>query len=384
MRKEKVAVMFGGRSAEHEISVITALQAIKAFDSQKYEVLPVYLSLNGKWYTGDPLFQKSFYRRLPDALADVEEIALLPDPSYGGFVKVCGKGRVPVDVCFLAFHGQLGEDGSVQGLLELADIPYTGSSPAASAVAMNKFLSKSVVTSHGIATLPSVLAAKKEAVRNLKGLSEKILSKLSFPLFIKPNHLGSSIGISHAKTIQELNAALAKVFQFDDEALVEPCLERFFEVNVSVLEGAPPVASLVEIPIAKSGALSYEDKYLRGGGKVSGGQSLGMAGLSRVIDPSDLDPLIREKVIRDAFSSFDVLGCAGVCRFDFMYDLEKEKLYFNEVNPIPGSFAFYLWDKARPRILYTELIDRLLSLAKERKARQRSLNTEFGFHALKH
>lgn len=381
MKKEKVAVMFGGRSIEHEISVITALQAIQAFDSQKYEIFPVYLALNGKWYTGASLFKKTFYSQIPEAYSILEEIALFPDP-HEGFIKLASREKIPVDLCFLAFHGQFGEDGCVQGLLELSDIPYTGSTFTASAVAMNKFLSKSIISSQGVETLPSVLANKREAITHLSRLREKILSKISFPLFVKPNHLGSSIGISRANTKAELNQALAKVFLYDDQALIEPCLDKFFEVNVSVLDGDPPIASLVEMPIASSGALSYEDKYLRGKTKSSG-QTSGMAGLSRIIDPKDLDPLIKNKVISDALLSFEALGCSGVCRFDFMYETGKRVLYFNEVNPIPGSFAFYLWDKREPRILYTELIERLLESAKKRKEIQRSLTSNFGFHALK-
>jgi D-alanine-D-alanine ligase len=290
--------------------------------------------------------------------------------------------KLPIDICFLAFHGQYGEDGCVQGLLELADIPYTGSSISSSAVAMNKFQSKSIVLAHGIPALPSVLATKKDSIRHLPQVQNKILNALQFPLFVKPNHLGSSVGISKANDISQLNAALAKVFQYDDQALVEPCLEKLLEINVAVLDGNPPIASVVEIPIATAGALSYEDKYLRGGSKSTGGQSSGMAGLSRIIDPVDLKTTIKEEVIALALHSFELLDCSGVCRFDFMYDLQKEKLYFNEVNPIPGSFSFYLWDKAKPRILYTELIDRLLTSAKERKSMQRSLNREFGFYAL--
>jgi D-alanine-D-alanine ligase len=381
VRKEKIAVMFGGRSSEHEISVISALQSIRAIDSLKYEVFPIYLALNGKWYTGAPLFQKEFYKKIPESYSTVQEITLMPN-SVGSFTILPSQKKLPIDICFLAFHGQYGEDGCVQGLLELADIPYTGSSISSSAVAMNKFQSKSIVLAHGIPTLPSVLATKKDSIRHLPQVQNKILNALQFPLFVKPNHLGSSVGISKANDISQLNAALAKVFQYDDQALVEPCLEKLLEINVAVLDGNPPIASVVEIPIATAGALSYEDKYLRGGSKSTGGQSSGMAGLSRIIDPVDLKTTIKEEVIALALHSFELLDCSGVCRFDFMYDLQKEKLYFNEVNPIPGSFSFYLWDKAKPRILYTELIDRLLTSAKERKSMQRSLNREFGFYAL--
>lgn len=382
MKKEKVAVMYGGISAEHEISVITALQSMQAIDSQKYEVIPVYLALNGKWYTGDELFSKDFYRRASQPFTSLQEITLLPDPSREGFTAIQSQKTIPVDVCLLAFHGQYGEDGCVQGLLELADLPYTGCGVLSSSVAMNKFHSKSIVMAHGIPTLPSVLVCKSEVIENLSKTKEKILKTLPYPLFVKPNHLGSSIGIAKATNGEELYTALATVFQYDDQALVEPCIESLLEINVAIMDGSPPTVSSVEIPIAIEGALSYEDKYLRGGGKATGGQTSGMAGLSRIIDPTDLDPSIKKSVINDALRSFQLLDCSGVCRFDFMFDTKQFKTYFNEVNPIPGSFSYYLWDKGDKKVLFTELIERLLQNAKKKKAMQRSLNRNFGFHAL--
>lgn len=383
MDKQRIAVMFGGRSAEHEISVITALQAILAIDSSKYEVYPVYVALNGKWYTGEPLLNKEFYRNIPDSFKKIQEISLFPDFSGKGFIYIASQKLLSIDLCFLAFHGQFGEDGCIQGLLELADLPYTGCNVGSSSVAMNKFHAKSILKAHRVSTLPGVLISKKEAILDFKKIEQKILNTLEFPLFIKPNHLGSSIGISKANTRVELHSALAKVFLYDDQALVEPCIENITEINVAVLDGTPPVASVVEIPIASAGALSYEDKYLRGGTKSSSAQCSGMAGLCRLINPADLPKKLKDQVINDALESFQFLDCSGVCRFDFMYDCDKNQLYFNEVNPIPGSFAFYLWEKSHPKILFPELIERLIHSAVTRKSTQRSLKREFGFHALK-
>ncbi|NGX42541.1 MAG: D-alanine--D-alanine ligase A [Chlamydiae bacterium] len=382
MNKEKVAVMFGGRSAEHEISVITALQAIQAIDPLRYEAIPVYLSLNGKWYTGDALLNRQFYKNLPHTLSQAEEVSLLPDPAVGGFTRLPNQQKIPVDLCLLAFHGQYGEDGCVQGLLELAGLPYTGSGVLSSALTMNKYQCKAVLQAHEISVLPSVLVTKTEAIDSLESARNKILKSLRYPLFIKPNHLGSSVGISMAKDERTLNAALAKVFQYDDTALVEPHIEQLLELNVAVLEGEPPIASVIEIPIASKEALSYEDKYMRGGSKTTGGQSSGMAGLTRIIDPVDIDPTLKDQLKSEAIKAFNLLECSGVCRLDFIYDLKEETLYFNELNPIPGSLAYYLWDKAEPPLLYTELLDRLLQSAKKRKAMHYSLRKNLGFHAL--
>lgn len=382
MSKEKIAVMYGGRSAEHEISIITALQSIRAIDPRKYEAFPIYLALNGKWYTGNNLLEKSFYRQLPQSLSLAQEVTLLPDPCLGGFTCIPSQKIIPVDICLLAFHGQFGEDGCVQGLLELADLPFTGCGISAASLAMNKYLCKKVVQAHGIATLPSILVQKEEAISDLEKVKTQIFQTLQFPLFIKPNNLGSSIGIGKASTMDELLSALAQVFQYDDKALIEPCLENILEMNVAILDGNPPLVSLIEVPIASSGPLSYQDKYLRKESKTSGSQSTGMAALSRLIDPPNLDEGVKVTLRERALKAFKVLGCGGVCRFDFMMDLNKGALYFNEVNSIPGSFSFYLWDKLSPGILFTDLLERLIEKAKEKKSLQRSLNREFGFHAL--
>lgn len=377
-----LAVMFGGRSIEHEISVITALQAVLALDPEKYRVFPVYLALNGKWYTGDPLLQREFYKTLPEGYENLTEITLLPDPSIGGFTNRKTDETYLVDCCLLCFHGQFGEDGCVQGLLELSDLPYTGSQVLSSALTMSKSHTKDLLRAYRIPSLPHVTVSKEEAIADLSAVKGEVLKTLSFPLFIKPNHLGSSIGITKAIDQPSLDRALAKVFLYDSIALVEPYIDRLMEINISILDGNPLKTSVVEIPIASEDALSYEDKYLKGGSKSSVSESQGMAGLTRVINPKDLDPSIKQQVITYASQAFRALNCSGVCRFDFMYDFEDDRLYFNEVNPIPGSLAFYLWDQGEPRMLYTDLLNQMIERCTSQKSIQRSLKRDFGFHAL--
>jgi D-alanine-D-alanine ligase len=387
--RKKVAVMFGGRSAEHEISIITALQAISAMDTLCYEIIPLYINPSGKWYTGNALLEKSFYRSMPDNLGTVQQVTLLPDPTIRGLIPISPKGvmqldkAIPVDVYFLTFHGQYGEDGCIQGLLELADVVYASCHVLSSALAMNKYLCKAVLEKHGISVLPATMISRKAAISNLAEVQRQILETPGldqFPLFVKPSHLGSSIGISIAHDKETLSAALAKVFRYDDEAIIEPCITQLMEINVSVLDGDPPQASVVEVPIASEQALTYEDKYMRNG-KTSGTQ--GMASLTRLIDPQDLDPAIKQKVRQDALKAFQILGCSGVGRFDFIFDLSNGKLYFNELNPIPGSLSFYLWEKSHPPILYTEIIHRLISKAQEHKSCRLALQKGMGFKALK-
>lgn len=376
---EKLAVLFGGRSPEHEISIITALQAIQALDPKRYSIVPIYLGLNGKWYTGSPLFDRSFYKKL--TYSELDEVTLLPDPSIGGFTYLKERKTLPIDLCLLAFHGQYGEDGCVQGLLELADLPYTGSGVFSAAATMSKTHAKALLKAHGCSVLPSIMAKKRDAIHSIAKVREEIKSSLPYPLFVKPNHQGSSIGISKVINDQTLDAALARVFLYDECAIIEPLMSHFIELNIAVLDGETPIASLVEMPIASQEALSYEDKYLRKGSKTSN-SSQGMAGLTRVIDPVDVPTEIKQKLKEKALEAFKILECSGVCRFDFMFDLEKGELIFNEVNSIPGSFSFYLWDKGESPLLYTELLNRIIERCKQLKRTKRSLKRDFGFHAL--
>lgn len=390
MDRKTVAVLFGGRSAEHEISIITALQAITALDTLHYRPLPVYVHPNGKWYQGEALLDKNFYKGMPETLSRVQEVVQLPDPAVGGLLPVSAEGtfsfknRIPIDVYFMAFHGQFGEDGCVQGLLELADAAYTGCEVLPSALAMHKYHCKNLLQAHGIPVLPAAHILRTTAQQNLSDIItqiEKSPGLERYPLFVKPCNLGSSIGIDIANDAQGLCAALAKAFRYDDEALVEPCITNLMEINVAVVEGDPPQASVVEIPVATSQALTYEDKYLRGESKT--GVSQGMASLSRHIDPKDLDPQIKDQVTNYALAAYQILGCAGVSRFDFIQDKATKKIYFNELNPIPGSFSFYLWEKCSPPILYTDVLDRLIRSAAQRKAARLSLQHNIGFKALK-
>lgn len=385
-RRLRVAVLFGGRSVEHEISVISALQMISAMDTLRYEPVPVYIDLSGNWYSGAPLLQRSFYRNFDASAPGLERVILLPQPGIGGLSKVGSSNAViPIDVFFPLFHGRFGEDGCMQGLFELAEVAYVGGGVLASSVAMSKQRCKIFLSGLGIPVLPGCLVEKGDALRGLDATLDTVLATpglQQFPLFVKPNNSGSSVGIGKANDRSELAAALANVFVYDVEALVEPCLTEMFEVNVSVLAGKERRISVVEIPVSSAGALTYEDKYLRGGGKKSG-DSQGMASLTRVINPADLDGDIKSSISSYAKQAFEALGCAGVARFDFMVSKTDGKIYLNELNSPPGSMAFYLWEKSEPRLLYTELIECLIEDALGRAGWKASVKWEMEFRALK-
>ena len=388
----RVAVLFGGRSVEHEISVISALQLMLAVDPAKFDLIPVYITPNGSWYIGAALLERSFYAKALENLAQLEEVTLLPKPGVGGLTRLGARGLssvIEVDLFLPAFHGQYGEDGCIQGLFEMAQVPYTGSDLPSSAITMNKYLCKMYLSAHGIPVLPASIVNRNEAQADIKQVVSGLLSQdkfKHFPLFIKPCNLGSSIGVSRVNDATELAAALAKVFRYDTQALVEPCVSKIMEINVSVraqlgIESGIE-ASVVEIPVSESGTLSYEEKYLRDGGKKSG-RSQGMASLTRVIDPADLDSELRNQVIELAKRSFSLLGCSGVARLDFIVDLATNKLYFNELNAFPGSCAFYLWARSKPRVLYTQLIEDMINAALGRFATNAALDRDIGLRALK-
>jgi D-alanine-D-alanine ligase len=397
--KNNICVLFGGRSVEHEISVITGIQYIEAVDREKYNPIPVYVAQCGKWYTGKELLDKNFYRGLPNCLDKLTEVTLLPKPGVGGLTVVSKKSLfasifgsssdiIPVDVFVPSFHGTYGEDGCIQGLFEMADVAYAGSNVLASAVAMNKAICKAVANQNEVPTLPFVLAYKYEASQSLQNLREKILKTKGlekFPLFVKPCHLGSSIGISRARDEVELDSALAGVFKYDEVAIIEPCVTDIMEVNVSVLDGDTRIASVTEIPVGTGGVLSYEDKYMKeGAGKKGKAQSNseGMASLIRVIDPKELAEDTKNKITTYALKLSEALGSSGVGRFDFIIDTGKNEIYFNELNPIPGCFSFYLWEKSKPPIIYTQLINRMIKRALDRKASLSGYEKNTGFKAM--
>ncbi len=381
-----MGVLFGGRSVEHEISVITALQLIKALDTEKYAVVPVYITPEGAWYSGQALLNRDIYRNFNAKALKLKEVTLLPKPGIGGLTELRSGRVIPVDVFLPAFHGDFGEDGCIQGLFELAGVVYTGSGVAAAAISMDKYLCKSVLRDHGIPVLPSAIVRKEEIQGDFVSLVRKLARTPGlddFPFFVKPCHLGSSIGISRARNERELGISLVKVFRHDSVAIVEPLMEEMFEINVSVLKTGDGVvrASVVEVPHSDSGTLSYEEKYMRSGGK-KGGPSEGMAALIRSIDPESLEQSLKDSVINVAIRAYNILGCGGAVRFDFMHDNQTGQLFFNELNPLPGSFAFYLWVESKPRLLYTEELDEIIASAIRRRGIEVGLEKGIGFRAL--
>ena len=389
MKKKNLAVLFGGRSVEHEISVITAIQLMNVIDVTQYDIIPVYIAQTGRWYVGDNLFDKNFYRRLPGSLSEATEVALLPIAGSKGlnYLNARPNDVLPIDIYFLAFHGTFGEDGCIQGMLEMADATYTGCGVLPAALGMNKYQCKMMLKAAGIPVLPAALIDRRDAQKSLASVRAQIFATPGLeqlPLFVKPCNLGSSIGIGVAKDELTLNACLVNTFRYDSHAIVEPCVKEILEINVSVLEDDEITASVIEMPVSLSGVLTFEEKYLRddGGKKTGGNESQGMASLSRIIDPPDLDPAMKQAALDYAKQAFKVLGCSGVSRIDFIIDASSNQLYFNEINTLPGSLSFYLWVKSNPPLVYTELLNRIIRQAEKRQVTKLALKRQEGMRAL--
>ncbi len=374
--KIRVGVIFGSRSVEHEVSVITGQQVIAALDKNRYEVVPIYITKAGAWYTGEKLMDIANFKDEKTLLAGCDPVYLPPDPTIGGLiVRKSEKGGLfkrareqdvlPLDVLFPTVHGTYGEDGTLQGLFELTDIPYVGAGVLGSAVGMDKILMKSVFRDHGLPVVRYYPTTRRAWEQAPNATLHAIEQALGYPVFVKPANLGSSVGITQAKNREELHQAMDIAAHYDRRLLIEQAVPNLMEINCSVLGFQEPQASLCEQPIAWTDFLSYEDKYMRGS------KASGMKGQSRKI-PAPISDELTKQVQQIAVRAFEVLDCRGVARVDFLLDTKTQTLYLNEINTLPGSISFYLWEPLG--ISISSLVDQLIQLAFEaHQERQRTI-----------
>lgn len=365
--KTNVAVFFGGRSVEHEISVISALQAINAFDKDKYNIIPIYISKQGRWYTGPELLDIKNYRDMSRLVSQAEEVFMRPE--YGDFnlYKVhtgllSKKNPVVVElhVAIPVLHGTNGEDGVFEGLLETIGIPFAGCNTLSSANGMDKITMKMILRAENVPVVDYVWFTDHQWNSSRDEQVKKIEEKLGYPVIVKPANLGSSVGIGTASNRAELIEKINNAEKFSQRIIVEHMIEQLKEINCSVLGDADEhQASVCEEPIKTGKFLSYEDKYM-GGSKTTQGMQ---ASDKRI--PADLPTEVSEKIRHIAAETFRVLSCHGVSRVDVMIDEKDGKVYVNEINTIPGSLSFYLWEASG--ITFTQLMDRLVALALKRK-----------------
>lgn len=367
--KTNVAVFFGGRSVEHEISVISALQAINAFDQNKYNIIPVYISKQGKWYTGANLLNVRNYRDMKGLLETAEEVYMRPE--FGDFnlyrskVKksLFGKENNVVEELHVAIpvlHGTNGEDGVFEGLLETIGLPFAGCNTLSSANGMDKITMKMILRECDVPVVDYVWFTDREWLGGKEAIVERVEKKLGYPVIVKPANLGSSVGIGKAGNREELIEKIDNAEKFSHRIIVEHMIEDLKEINCSVLGDADEhQSSVCEEPIKTGDFLSYEDKYM-GGTKTTAGMQ---ASAKRI--PADLPENVSKEIQRIAGETFRVLSCHGVSRIDVMIDEKDGKIYVNEINTIPGSLSFYLWEASG--ISFPKLMDTLVQLALKRK-----------------
>ncbi len=370
--KTNVAVFFGGRSVEHEISVISALQAINAFNKDKYEIIPIYISKQGRWYTGPQLLDIRNYRDMNALTAASEEVYMRPEyGDYNVYKANPGGGlfgkKNPVVATLHAaipvLHGTHGEDGIFEGVLETIGIPFAGCDTLSSANGMDKITMKMILKSEGIPVVDYVWFTDYQWQQDHEVWLDKVEKELGYPVIVKPANLGSSVGISKAADRAALTEAIDNATKFAERIIVEHMVEQLKEINCSVLGDADEhQSSVCEEPIKSGDFLSYEDKYM-GGTKTDAG----MQSSDKRI-PADLPEAVSEKIRHIAGETFRVLSCHGVSRVDVMIDEKDGSIYVNEINTIPGSLSFYLWEASG--ISFEQLMDRLVQLALKRKRLQ--------------
>lgn len=376
MEQLKIGVIFGSRSVEHEVSIVTALQVMQAANTNKYEIVPIYITKEGNWVTGKELLNLESFKDLTLSVSGLQKAFIAPDTFVeslvGGSRKWFGKKVLKkIDVAFPLVHGTYGEDGTLQGLLELANIPYVGAGVLGSALGMDKIAMKAVFKENQLPVLNYIWFLRNEWKNKQNDIISKIELALKYPLFVKPANLGSSIGISKAKNREGLISAVDVASQYDRRLIVEESLEKGIEINCSVLGNDEPVASVCEQAISWDQFLNYDEKYLRGG------KATGLKSAERRI-PAPISQEHTQKIQELAIDAFKAIDCCGISRVDFLVNQKKDEIFLNEINTIPGSIAFYLWEASG--ITFSELIDKLINLAlyvqKEKRKNTYSYNSK--------
>lgn len=376
--KTVIGVFFGGKSVEHEVSIISALQVIENLDKEKYNIIPIYISKDNKFYSSEFLSDINRYKDLDEIVRLSDEVyfthengKLLVNKKDGVFKKILFK----IDIVFPVVHGLNVEDGTLEGFLEMYNIPYVGCDVCSSAVGMNKIIFKKVLESSNIPVIEYDTLNISEFEQDSKKAFEKIKDKLSLPIIVKPANLGSSVGIEIIKDEKEFVPKMQQVFEFCENVLVERCITNLREINCSVVgDFSSQEVSVLEEPIKEDEILSYKDKYLGNGkgGKLSkmGGKSSGMASLTRKI-PAQLDKDQEDEIYNLAKNTFKLLNCEGISRIDFILDGDNNEIYVNEINTIPGSLSFYLWEPKG--VKFSELLDKAIRIAIKRQERRNKI-----------
>lgn len=367
MDKKNLLVAFGGASPEHEVSVLTAHQAMAALEHSEYNLIPLYVTKNGRFYTGNELLELKQFEDLKALEEKLTPCGFMQNEYGQPVLKTSPPGMfkkeksIPLYAALIAFHGSRGENGSFQGLCEMYGIPHTGSGVAGSAIGMDKVAAKNLSGANGIPVVQSVDFYERGWVDQRDQVLSEI-EALDYPVIVKPVHLGSSIGVKVVQNRDELIRAVEEAFRYDDHLLLETVISPLMEINCSVLGSSESCrTSVCERPLGREEILSFQDKYM------NDEQVKGMASADREIPAKISDDL--ERSIREASEAiFMMLNCSGVARLDFLVNSDTGAFYFNEINTIPGSFSFYLWEETG--LSFQELIKELIEIAVEEQKRK--------------
>ena len=349
--KPTVAVVFGGESVEHDISIITAIQTLNAIDKQKYNVVPLYIDKVGRWLTSSNFFSMDDFLNEQKSYKKTKEISFI-NGSKNMYLKTKFglKKWHKVSTIFLCCHGGIGENGAIQGFFEVLDIPVTSPNHISSGICMDKVACKKILKESGIPVIDYEVLSIKDYDLGFNFCCKKIIDKIGLPVILKPSKLGSSIGITVCKNKKKLKEGLELGFKFDENILVEKLVEDLKEVNVSVLRSDKwCYLSKTESPNTKKDFLTFEDKYLLGNKKTA-------VDNKRII-PADIEKNIESEILKIAKNTCDILNINGLIRIDFIIDKKENKIYLNEINTVPGSLANYLW---KGKFVFKALIDKMI------------------------
>lgn len=379
MRKETIGVFFGSRSPEHDISIITGQLIISGLKGLGYKVVPIYLAKDGSWYINEKLGDLSFFQKDIWDFKDWQKFYLDLEESKGKLVfkkKGLFIKKIVIDLAFPAFHGRYGEDGTIQGLWEIFNIPYVGCEVSTCALAKDKVLTKLFYEVNNIETVDFVYFFKNEWLSKKEEIIKEIKEKLRFPMFVKPARLGSSIGIRKVKEEKELEEAIEVAFYYDEKVLVENGIENVRDLTCALLGDKEEIfASLVQESLYEKDFFSFEDKYLKGGGAQTG------KALNKIIIPAQIPQEITLKIKETAKRIFYLIEGSGIARIDFLYDEKDNKVYANEINPLPGTLYHHLFKESGIEI--DQLLEKLIKIAYKRHKEKNELITTFSSSVLK-
>ena len=373
--KIKVGVIFGGETVEHEVSIISAVQAMENIDKEKYEIVPIYISKDRIWYTGKMLMDIDVYQNFDDLKKYAKQVVLTK--TKDGFYLQTTKGLfrkniTDIDIAFPIVHGNNAEDGTIQGYLDSVGIPYVGSRVLGSGLGQDKVVMKQIFKDMNLPIVDYIWFFDSDYAFDSEKVFEDV-KKLGYPVIVKPATLGSSVGITYVKDENVLANAIEEAMKYDVKVIVEHAVQNLIEVNCSVFGNySHQETSLIEEVTSDEEFLTYEDKYIGGSkGKLKGSHSKGMASASRII-PARISDDLTHDIKETSKKVFRALNLSGVCRIDYLIDKKTNKYYVNEPNTIPGSLSFYLWEPTGKK--YTQLLDEMITLAiKDYKNRSKKI-----------